>query len=134
MAWAQDVQSHWRTHFAYNSVQTIALDANEEVFAVSNGKLFSVNPISEKLTMYNNFSGMHGIEIAQIAYDQTRKQMLLIYADGKIDIWHADKRMQYMPDLYNKLMTSSKYCNNITIEGLEKPKTDISEHEEKEEY
>ena len=24
--------------------------------------------------------------------------------------------------------------NNITIEGLEKPKTDISEHEEKEEY
>lgn len=117
MAWAQDEQSHWRTHFAYNSVQTIALDANEEVFAVSNGKLFSVNPISEKLTMYNNFSGMHGVEIAQIAYDQARKQMLLIYADGKIDIWHADKRMQYMPDLYNKLMTSSKYCNNITIEG-----------------
>ena len=110
-------EAHWRTYFAYNSVQVIAMDAQEEVYAVANGKLFSINPVSEKLTLYNNFSGMHGTEIAHIAYDQARKQMLIMYMDGKMDIWHANKQMQYISDLYNKQMTASKKCNNITIHG-----------------
>lgn len=119
MAWAQErnEQKHWRTYFAYNSVQVIAMDAQEEVYAVANGKLFSIHPTSEKLTLYNNFSGMHGTDIAQIAYDQARKQMLIMYTDGKMDIWHDNKQMQYISDLYNKQMTASKKCNNITIAG-----------------
>ena len=47
-------QSHWKTHFAYNSVQLIAIDQND-VYAVANGKLFSINQLSEKVTLYNNF-------------------------------------------------------------------------------
>lgn len=119
MAWAQErnEQKYWRTYFAYNSVQVIAMDAQEEVYAVANGKLFSIHPTSEKLTLYNNFSGMHGTDIAQIAYDQARKQMLIMYTDGKMDIWHDNKQMQYISDLYNKQMTASKKCNNITIAG-----------------
>jgi hypothetical protein len=88
-------------------VQVIAMDAQEEVYAVANGKLFSIHPTSEKLTLYNNFSGMHGTDIAQIAYDQARKQMLIMYTDGKMDIWHDNKQMQYISDLYNKQMTAS---------------------------
>ena len=107
-------QSHWKTHFAYNSVQLIALDL-EDVYAVANGKLFSINQMTEKVTLYNNFSGMHGIEIAQLAYDTTRHQMLLIYTDGKIDIWQNKSKMHYVSDLYNKQLSYSKHCNNITI-------------------
>ena len=34
MAWAQErnEQKHWRTYFAYNSVQVIAMDVQEEVY------------------------------------------------------------------------------------------------------
>ena len=114
MAWGQDEQSHWRTHFAYNSVQHIAMD-HEDVYAVANGKLFSINQLSEKVTLYNNFSGMHGIEIAQLAYDSVRHQMLFIFTDGKIDIWKNKSKMHYVSDLYNKQLSYSKHCNNITI-------------------
>lgn len=107
-------QSHWKTHFAYNSVQLIAMD-HEDVYAVANGKLFSINQLSEKVRLYNNFSGMHGTEIAQLAYDTARHQMLLIYTDGKIDIWQNKSKMHYVSDLYNKQLSYSKYCNNITI-------------------
>lgn len=109
-------QSHWKTHFAYNSVQQIAMD-NKEVYAVANGKLFSIDQISEKMTLYNNFSGMHGTDIAQIAYDTARSQMLLIYTDGKIDVWQNKNKMQYVSDLYSKQLSYSKGCNNISIEG-----------------
>ena len=106
-------EKHWRTHFAYNSVQQIAMDKTE-VYALANGKMFSINQQTEELTLFNNFSGLHGTEIAQIAYDDAREQLLILYVDGKMDILH-NQYMQYVPDLYNKQMTSSKKCNNITI-------------------
>jgi hypothetical protein len=112
--WAADNDKHWSTHFAYNSVQQIALD-DHSVYAVANGKLFSINQLSEKVTLYNNFYGMHGTDIAQIAYDSLRHQKLLIYTNGKIDLWTSQGQMRYVPDLYNKQMTESKMCNNITI-------------------
>lgn len=114
---AYGTERHWETHFAYNSVQLLALDCQEQVYALANGKLFSIDPTSEKITKYNNFSGMHGVDIAHIAYDAERQQMVIMYRDGKIDIWHSNKQMQYISDLYSKQMTSSKNCNNITIAG-----------------
>lgn len=107
------VDKHWKTHFSYNSVQQIAMD-QDEVYALANGKIFSINQTTEALTLYNNFSGLHGTEIAQIAYDKDRDQLLILYLDGKMDILH-DKHMQYIGDLYQKQMTDSKKCNNITI-------------------
>lgn len=106
-------ERHWRTHFSYNNVQLIAMDQNE-VYALANGKLYSVNQTSEELTLYTNFSGLHGTEINQLAYDSVRNQMLILYTDGKMDIFR-NNRMIYISDLYNKKMTSSKKCNNITI-------------------
>ena len=67
-------ERHWRTHFSYNNVQLIAMDQNE-VYALANGKLYSVNQTSEELTLYTNFSGLHGTEINQLAYDSVRNQM-----------------------------------------------------------
>ena len=105
----------WQTHFSYNNVEQIAL-YNEEVYALANGKLFSVNQMTEQLTMYNNKSGLHGMEVVQLMTDTLRNQLLIIYADGKIDILNKGT-YYYVSDFYNKKMTSSKRCNNITIDG-----------------
>ena len=106
-------ENHWRTHFSYNSVQQIALD-NNEVYALANGKMFSINQQTEQLTLFTNFSGLHGIDIVQIAYDNLHEQLLILYADGKMDIMR-NGRIHYIPDLYNKQITLSKKCNNITF-------------------
>jgi hypothetical protein len=107
-------ENHWRTHFSYNSVQQIAID-NNEVYALANGKMFSINQQTEQLTLFTNFSGLHGVEIVQIAYDKVREQLLILYADGKMDIMRNGK-IHYIPDLYNKQITLSKRCNNITFQ------------------
>lgn len=107
-------ENHWRTHFSYNSVQQIAMD-NNEVYALANGKMFSINQQTEQLTLFTNFSGLHGTEIVQIAYDNIREQLLILYADGKMDIMRNGK-IHYIPDLYNKQITLSKRCNNITFQ------------------
>lgn len=105
----------WRTHFAYNNVEQIAL-YGDEVFALANGKLFSVNQFTEKLTLYTHQSGLHGTEVVQLMTDSVRNQLFIIYLDGKIDVLR-NGTMHYISDLYSKKMTSSKRCNNVTIEG-----------------
>lgn len=108
------VKSQWKTHFAYNSVQVIA-NCPEEIYALANGAMFSINKITEEMTLYNNQSGLHGTEICFLMYDDEREQLLIMYADGKMDIQY-NGTMHYISDLYSKRMTASKRCNNITIE------------------
>ncbi len=105
----------WNTHFAYNSVQQIAVSPTE-VYALANGSMFSVNKITEKLTKYDSRFGLHGSTIACLAYDEEREQLLIFYEDGKMDILRQ-KRVYYIADLYRKQMTSQKRCNNVTISG-----------------
>ena len=105
----------WQTHFAYNNVEQIAL-YGDEVYALANGKIFSINQMTEHITLYNNQSGLYGMEIVQLMADTARNQMLIVYADGKMDVL-CKGTMHYISDLYSKKMTSSKRCNNVTIAG-----------------
>ena len=105
----------WRTHFAYNNVTQIAM-AQDKVFAISDGSLFSVDKQSEQIKMYNNQSGLHGTGITCIHYDNTGKQLLIGYATGKIDILSSNG-VQYISALYDKDMTQRKTIYNITIKG-----------------
>ena len=107
--------TRWDTHFAYNSVSQISV-GRQDVYAVSDGAMFSVNKMDETLTKYDNRFGLHGAQIACIAYDDAREQLLILYEDGKMDVM-VNGRMRYISDLYNKRMTASKLCNNITIAG-----------------
>lgn len=120
MAWAMSMPVHaarsqWETHFAYNSVELIAVGQND-TYAMANGAIFSVNKATETLTKYDSRDGLQGREVVYIAYDAARTQLLIMYADGKMDVMR-NKRMHYIPDLYNKRMMASKRCNNITIVG-----------------
>ena len=105
----------WKTHFAYNNVTQIAV-AEEEVYGISDGSLFSVAKNSEILTTYNRQSGLHGTGITCIHYDKTGKQLLIGYGDGKIDIIGHNGTL-YISDLYNKDMTQRKTIYNVTIQG-----------------
>ena len=107
--------AQWRTHLAYNNVTQIAM-AEDQVFAISDGSLFSVEKQTEKLRTYDRISGLHGTDITCIHYDKVAQQLLICYADGKIDIL-TPQGMKYISELYNKDMTQRKNIYNVTILG-----------------
>ena len=47
------MESNWQTHFAYNSVEVIA-NCPQEIYALANGAIFSVNKTTEAMTLYNS--------------------------------------------------------------------------------
>jgi len=110
---AQVAMGKWRTHFAYNSVSQIAQSDNK-IYAVSDGALFSVDKQDGEsgLEFYSKISGLNGSNISRIEFDPTSKQLLIIYANGNIDLLTTGGVIN-IPDLYNKQMSSSKEINHI---------------------
>lgn len=105
----------WTTHFAYNNVTQIAMSP-ECVYAISDGSLFSVDKQSERIRVYNSQSGLHGTGITCIHYDEAGRQLIVCYANGKIDIMHGNG-VKYIGELYDKDMTQKKTIYNVTIHG-----------------
>lgn len=105
----------WTSYFAYNNVTQIAMTP-DRVYAVSDGSLFSVDKQTEKLTVYNRQSGLHGSNITCIGYDETSGTLLIAYEAGKLDLL-SSHGVQYIGDLYNKDMTQEKTIYNITFHG-----------------
>lgn len=102
----------WQSHFAYNNVTQIAVSP-DKVYAVSDGALFSVDRVSEQIEVYNQQSGLHGVNVRAIYFDRPTNQLFIAYFDGKVDILSA-AGVRYVGDLYNKDITSSKAVNNVT--------------------
>ena len=105
----------WRSHLAYNNVTQIAM-SQDVVYGLSDGSIFSVNKKTEKIRLYDRQSGLHGVDITCICYDEQGQQLLIGYSTGKIDIL-TSSGMQYIAALYEKDMTQRKTIYNVTISG-----------------
>ena len=111
IAQAQVAMGKWRTHFAYNTVEQVALSENK-VFAVSEGTLFSVDKRDGSIEFYSKLNGLNGITISKIEYDDVNKILLIVYQDGNIDFLSGDGDKN-LPDVYNKQMSADKNVNHI---------------------
>ena len=103
----------WKTMFAYNNVTQIAM-SDDCVYALSDGSLFSVDKQTEKISVYNSQSGLHGTGIACIYYDERTSQLIIGYKNGKIDLLRSNGT-KYIGELYDKDMTQRKDIYNITV-------------------
>lgn len=113
--YAQLAMGKWRTHLAYNNVEQIAQTENK-IFAVSEGSLFSVDKVDFGLEFYSKVSGLNDNNISRIEYDIASKQLLIVYANGNIDLLSSGGVVNII-DLYIKQMSSSKKINNINFYG-----------------
>lgn len=112
---AQTAMGKWRTYMAYNSVSQIAA-SDQKIYGISNGSMYSVNKNDLSIETYSKTNGLNDSYIDNIKYDDTNKQLLIIYNNGNIDIY-TDNGITNIPDLYNKQTSSTKKVNQITFNG-----------------
>ena len=105
----------WRTHLAYNSVTQLA-QSTSNIYAVSDGALFSISKEDAVMQFYSKISGLNDANITKIEYDKINNQLLIIYQNGNIDIMHS-VGVSNIPDLHNKQMSSSKGINDVFFFG-----------------
>lgn len=103
----------WQTHYSYSKVEQIAVTPTE-VYGLSSGSIFSVNKISEHLTLHDLSTGLHSTGACTIGYDPATQTVLVAYRNGKMDLLDAG-RITYVGDLYLKETTLPKSANSVAF-------------------
>ena len=108
---AQTPMGKWHTYFSYNSVNQLTQSANK-IFAVSDGALFSLNKDDGSIQTFSKVNGLNGSNIVNLKYNDTSKNLLVIYNDGNMDFLSANGIIN-LPDYRNKQMSVDKTVNHI---------------------
>ncbi len=105
----------WTLHFAYQDVTQIALSPSK-VYGLSEGALFSVNRDDEVIRYYNRLGGLSDANISSIHYDDQTGQLLILYANGNIDLLNDADEVWNISDLRIKQLSgTSKVANNVCM-------------------
>ena len=111
---AQNALYSWRTYLSYGSVQQV-VNTPSEIYALSNGALFSVDKRDKTISYYTKLTGLTGDKVACMAYDSTRTQLVLAYEDGKIDFLQDDGSIISLWDLFSANFSFSKQPRQIVL-------------------
>ena len=103
----------WRLHPAYANVNSIAA-SNDEIYALSEGALFSVNKQDETIEYYSKLDGLSSADIQLIAFNKITNKLVLVYRNGMVDLVKG-RQITSLSDLYLKRETSEIAFNSITL-------------------
>ncbi len=104
---------NWTLHPAYANINAITA-SNTDIYALSDGALFSVNRMDETMTYYNKVTGLSSSNIHLIAYNKTVNKLLIIYQNGMIDFL-SDKGITAQTDLFIKGESKEMLFNSVLL-------------------
>lgn len=102
----------WTLHPSVGGMKEV-VDGHTNIYALAGGSLFSVDKEEATLTQYDKLSGLNSSSISHIAYDNTTRQLVIVYSDGKIDLLSDDGTVYAITDLYLKSANTSVVVNAI---------------------
>lgn len=111
--YAQDWK--WKSYLAYYNT-TLVAEANNNVFAVADGSLYSYNKEDQSVQTYSKLNGLSDVSITQLGYNADVNTLLIVYDNGNIDLWGEDG-IYNLPFLKNSTVVQDKTVNAITFDG-----------------
>ena len=101
----------WTPYLSYYNTTKVA-ESNERVFALANGSLYSYGKEDQSIKLYSREDGLNGNNISDIAYNQAVKSLLIIYANGNIDLLF-DSGINNLPFLKTSTTVQDKTINDV---------------------
>lgn len=108
------VMGQWSIHSSYSNTSQVAL-ADDQVFALSAGSLFSVDKKSELITTWNKANYLSDDNITHIGFDPVTHQLVVLYSDGLIDLIRDGRVIATMNDLYLKEKDMTIVVNSMQV-------------------
>jgi ligand-binding sensor domain-containing protein len=112
---AQLAVGTWQTHLSYNNVNQVAV-AENKVFGVGSGALFSVDKADESVEIYSKLNGLNDNNVVKIAYSAANKTLLIVYANADIDLY-TESGITNLPDLFRVQTPIDKTVNSVLFNG-----------------
>ena len=103
----------WRIHLPYKNVKVIE-ETKDKIYCAGTFGLFSYDRgdgFTERLSPINGFGGYN---VQAMAYDESSNQLMIAYADCRIEIL-KDKKITRNDDIFNKTIVGEKTIFHINI-------------------
>lgn len=113
---AQVAMGEWRTHLAYNEV-TYSEPANDRLYVLASGALFSYDMNDESITTYNKVKQLNDQDISFIIYNKNQNLLFILYSNYNIDLLTSDGTAYNIPDYMNKTLSQDKTVNSLSTVG-----------------
>lgn len=109
----------WTHYISYNKL-THVVPTDNEVFAVSDGRLFSCNVNDESMTPYGTGDILSdNTDITDICWNRQTKCLMIAYEDGNLDMLDTrSHRVVNCSAIMNEQTTRSKTVRSMTCDGV----------------
>lgn len=104
----------WNNYMAYHEIQQIRA-AGSDVFVLASNNLYMYNTNDGSITTYDRITGLNDNNIKHIAWNNSVKKLIAVYANSNIDLISKNGKITNISDLYSKVMNVDKSVNSITI-------------------
>ena len=104
----------WKLYLSYSNAQEVAATP-QQVFAMANGSLFSVDRANDELIYWNKSTGLNGNTVAHIAYDKGSGRLVIAYENGQIDLVDSESDVTQMPDISMKAGSIDVTINSLCV-------------------
>lgn len=105
----------WKVFAAYHNATRLAT-LGERIYAISDGGLFSYDPEDTSIETYDKATHLSDNGIFDIAACEATGELIIVYANGNIDLMDANGGCYNMPELKNKVL-DDKTIKEIAVFG-----------------
>lgn len=106
----------WKSYMAYHNTTAVA-EAQNNVFAVANGSLYSYGKEDKSIRIYEKKDGeLSDTQITHIGYNSEVKTLLIIYSNGNIDLL-SEEGIYNISSLMKNINIQDKGINSINFNG-----------------
>lgn len=106
----------WHTYLSYAATTQVAV-AEEVVYGLSNGALYSVRKDDRSLRTYGKQDGLSDNTLHLIAYASENKTLFIAYDNSNFDLLDDDGSVHNISDLMRKSMSGDKTVNDVFFVG-----------------
>jgi hypothetical protein len=103
----------WRLHASYNGVHTVSVGASQ-VYAASSNGVMVLDKSEKSIITYSRLTGLSSTGITVLNFDETSKQLLIAYDNGKLDVI-KDNVVKTIDPFKTSSITGSRKINAIGL-------------------
>jgi hypothetical protein len=116
LLFAQRPLGTWKSFLPFNNAFELA-ETPDRVYVNSDISIFYIEKSDNSIHTLDKTKGLSDVGISHIAYNSATKTLVIAYQNSNIDLLVDGEKMYNLPDLKNKLTTSSKSINGLYSDG-----------------
>ena len=103
----------WKSYLAYTTTTECA-EANNLVYAIADGSLFSYSKTDQEVVYYSKENGLSDNQISHIGFNEDINTLLIVYSNGNIDLL-SETGIANIPYFKSSSVVSDKTVNSISF-------------------